>query len=1692
MPRDEATVDRIFAGNLDGLPPLSSKVVRIFTSSTFTDMLMERNTLMEYVYPKIKEYCREKHGLEYQVVDMRWGVRDEMTDEHMTTALCMNELRGCQKYSMGPNFIYFGAQKYGYRPIPSEIDTAELGILREALVSMGNDVHLIDKWYRKDNNKVPPESVLLPISTHLVHFLNKRQPKLQARDAGIWWGTLGKLQLMLRKAAKALYQNDKFNEDEMHNYRMAVTEREVQNGCITMPDDYVKDHVIIYTRILKNINLQNLKRASAFIDIMDRHIDKEAQDFLTFYRDVLAKNKMLNNKGIYKRYEIEWIGREGLAPETHDLYLKEFINHFYKNVLKLIDRAMRKEDNSPQGKIVTELLQHLHACKTNCDVFYGREEELERMKDYITGPSTKPFVLYGAGGSGKSALLSKTALQSIKDWLSPAVPLLMCRYCGTTPNSTALGPLLKSICQQISYTFMLPFEDIPEDTVPVTAFLKELLKLASKERPLLIFLDSVDELTGSSDNNKMSWLPLKIPEHCKIVVSCTYEEGNPALMQDLIFLRQMFEDDNQFLEVTALGSELSWRVMQLWMKSAGRSLNNFQWRVVANALDSCSLPIFCKLVFQEVCRWKSYSSPEKTVLMTNVQDSVFQLFQRVENKHGWMLVSHALAYVTASKNGVSEPEIEDFISLDDKVLDDIYQYHLPPTRRIPPLLWTRVRSDLPGYLADSEADGVCVINYYHKQFKHAAKKRYFLDDTDYLYFHSYMSDYFLGTYGGGILKPFRYTEIQKHTFHLKSKDDSKDRQVPAMPLAYYNKQGKLTRYNLRKFTELPFQLVRCFRYKDLYDNVLFNYQWLYNKMCALPLPEVLCDFEDAIKNIRLDTKKEDTIHKEISLVADSLRLGGAILKFYPGMLAAQLIGRLLPEIEHSENIRNLLRQCDEEGIKQNALVPSYHCMHTPGGPLKYSLEGHQFAIFAMKLTSDNRYVMSCSNKFITFDVVTSDLARQVYPKVEGLMIGLELSQDNKFAAAYTNNNTTILLNTLIGEFFIIKNPLGNEETVQGLVLLDTNLIIYGQQTWKIFDLKGNLVRKEGHDMKGQIFTMKMVETLDNYSIITWSGDVEEPNMYLQTYKEKIPCNPLEGHSSMIMTQKQTRAFICENQDNFTVTSLKYENGYWVKEREFEENLNPILMLELSKNEKWCYAATQKGFKLWNVEDDRFVELRLPSGVRNISKNFNQSNNIVLSKGDLLAVSGIRQELIVWDMDNGALVKRLTAHFQRIVEIKSLVTGNENSVLTSSIDRSIKVWNLDYIFEKERHIDKHELTIDTVSISTSAQIAVVVTRSCIGIWDFMTGKLKFKLANSALGAIITHALVNEEGTHIVSAESGDVLYWDLESRKVIFQQKQDDIQQIFFYKNQTRCIVVSKKGTKGNLSGLVVSRSIPGGEKQWEFEFPFTTFIKVVMTSDEHHLVCYDADKVKSHLYIHTMKTGNLVSKVVVKYNGFKEVTKLIALPDKPSVVALIDVDKGNVMDIIQRRFIKSIPCWDGTCSKDGRYGLYAPATGGMEMLDLRTGKVCKTLIPKVAEGIFDVMAVFNETNEYVLYYHSGRKTIRAFRRKDGKMIANFRVQADLKGMETTTDGRSVVLGMGDGSMTTLTIADPEKEGIADFLKSLPSRNPEAARGSKMSRTSRIYQQNGVEYPSPYDYSIYTDYLKALQQCIPPAPSSLGS
>ena len=48
---------------------------------------------------------------------------------------------------------------------------------------------------------------------------------------------------------------------------------------------------------------------------------------------------------------------------------------------------------------------------------------------------------------------------------------------------------------------------------------------------------------------------------------------------------------------------------------------------------------------------------------------------------------------------------------------------------------------------------------------------------------------------------------------------------------------------------------------------------------------------------------------------------------------------------------------------------------------------------------------------------------------------------------------------------------------------------------------------------------------------------------------------------------------------------------------------------------------------------------------------------------------------------------------------------------------------------------------------------------------------------------------------------------------------------------------------------------------------------------------------------------------------FQEIQSMVVLPEKPGMVALIDVDKGNIMDVVNKKLIKSIQGWGGNCTK---------------------------------------------------------------------------------------------------------------------------------------------------------------------------------
>lgn len=68
-------------------------------------MEQEKAALMRQAYPKLRAYCRESYGLDLQIVDLKWGVREQPLDDHSAADLCLSEIDRCQRDSIGPNFV---------------------------------------------------------------------------------------------------------------------------------------------------------------------------------------------------------------------------------------------------------------------------------------------------------------------------------------------------------------------------------------------------------------------------------------------------------------------------------------------------------------------------------------------------------------------------------------------------------------------------------------------------------------------------------------------------------------------------------------------------------------------------------------------------------------------------------------------------------------------------------------------------------------------------------------------------------------------------------------------------------------------------------------------------------------------------------------------------------------------------------------------------------------------------------------------------------------------------------------------------------------------------------------------------------------------------------------------------------------------------------------------------------------------------------------------------------------------------------------------------------------------------------------------------------------------------------------------------------------------------------------------------
>eukprot|EP00301_Raphidiophrys_heterophryoidea_P023519 c7378_g1_i1.p1 GENE.c7378_g1_i1~~c7378_g1_i1.p1 ORF type:complete len:2037 (-),score=525.73 c7378_g1_i1:323-5599(-) len=829
QPLDPSRVKRVLNGEIESDDvQVQHKTVSIFVSSTFTDTAEERNLLIADVYPYLRRYGMYV-GLDFSASEMRWGIRDESGNTHQTSTICMAELARCQRESQGINYVLMLADKYGYRPFPSSIPVPEFEALTQKLKDTPgaeDDAALVLDWFVLNTNVVPPAFELLP-STRAA--------------PGTWWSIFERMQRAFRTARDVV-------EDPIRRelYLVSVTEHEVINGLLTRED---RDETTFYyrRRIRDMENFISEAKAGLFLDKdpVTKGVDREAQTLLADLRDNKVMAKISRDR--VKDFEIDWGHDNAVSTETHADYLREFCDHFCDTLRQSIDKAAQKVTVEPD-ETFQEALAHLMFCEKRGRNAVARQEVTDIVMSYLQAledsdeiDATKPLVLFGPGGSGKSVAMARCVVWVVREAISNCV--LICRFIGTTPHSTTGQALLRSICLQISRCFDLPTDAVPTNYKDLVIFFAELLSQATEEKPLVIFLDSLDQLSQQDNAHNLGWLPLTLPTHCHIVTSTLKSDGEGG--NALLKLKALLPEHN-FVELVSLDHSNAQSMLESWLGTAKRTLTDEQCALVMQAYSSCPLPLYLRIVFQMTLGWASSTvpaphEPNTALFAPSIPLLLRDLFDGLCRIHGKILVHHALGYLTLARHGLSRAELEDILSLDDEVLNDVFEWWTPPIRRIPGLLVTRLLSEVESFLVTQGADGgVPVLSWYHREFKVASKQAFLSDPAQAQKLSNNLAEYFGNTWGMRA-KPY---------VGRKGDQGCADRKITPQELVISDSTTSLNKkFNQRRVSELPSALIGAKNWTQV-EKTLTDIQFL-EASALLEVPhETLADVRRALEGMR--------------------------------------------------------------------------------------------------------------------------------------------------------------------------------------------------------------------------------------------------------------------------------------------------------------------------------------------------------------------------------------------------------------------------------------------------------------------------------------------------------------------------------------------------------------------------------------------------------------------------------------------------------------------------------------------------------------------------------------------------------------------------------------------------------------------------------------------------------------------------
>ena len=783
----------------------TARVFRLFISSTFSDFIAEREALQQNVFPKLEQYCAER-GAQFQAIDLRWGITEQAQREHNTLRICLEEVRRCQQLSPRPNFAVLLGNRYGWEPVPARIPVDHWKRLKKAATS--EHWRLISSSYRLDENAIPS-----------VYCLNNRSAD---NDEAFQHET--RLLVALRQAAAGFRGGDRLP------YFTSATHQEIVLGALSKRDAdghnlNSKSHVHVYERHLDGMPIDH--SAKDFVD-WDSSLDQVVPG--ASQRMQHLKTQLRRQLGDhYHELTSAW-NRHDKNGAVDQAYLQRFCDLFLEHQMKLIDAeiaTLEQIDDRQQR-------EHLHQefGYERARVFAGRKPLLAKIARYTNvdlplksdqiktkAKNCVPLILIGGGGSGKSALLARAAQETSQNTKSSRAVIVQ-RYIGGVPGTESILNTLSLLSADIATYYGHSEPPIAQNADDLVQTFEAVLGYATPRRPLILFLDALDQLDPSDRAWMLEWLPRQLPEHVRIVASirsdtAAAEAARRRFLKQIIDVpRLKVSEGSAILKAWLADKRESWFNAGI-TPSTGRRLTKEQENKVLSAFDQNGLALWLKIVYQEASTWHSWHTPRD--LPIHIQDLIHDLVDQkllIQEQHPKAFIERALAYLTASRFGLAENEIGRVLGRDRDVRVEFQenektQRKWDDDQSLPPIMWSRLFFDLQAYLGFAQIDGKILMRWFHREFDDVFKARYLATDDDRKNIHGVLADVFLA-----LDRETRPTETNDDAFFKAA--DANQKPMSAA---------------LRRVMEQPWQLAQAGRTNDL-ERLITDFGFCMGKCAA--------------------------------------------------------------------------------------------------------------------------------------------------------------------------------------------------------------------------------------------------------------------------------------------------------------------------------------------------------------------------------------------------------------------------------------------------------------------------------------------------------------------------------------------------------------------------------------------------------------------------------------------------------------------------------------------------------------------------------------------------------------------------------------------------------------------------------------------------------------------------------------------